>query len=96
MRSAVENKVYESKPLIRAGVEQAARAEVTQQVTEQIKATLGVTDTSDIMIQEKIAATFQEQMASNIEMMLPVDNTFFLNSLYLSLNSFLNIFSNLT
>lgn len=65
VRSAVENKVCESKPLIRAGVEQAVRAEVTRQVTEQIKATLGVTDTSDIMIQEKIAATVQEQMASN-------------------------------
>ncbi len=64
VRSAVENKVCESEPIIRAGVEQAVQTEVTRQVTEQIKTTLGVTDTNNPMIQEKITAAVQEQMAS--------------------------------
>lgn len=68
-RTTVEGKVRENEPVIRAAVEQAVQTEVTLQVTEKIKAAMGITDNSDPMlnspaVQAKIAAAVQEQMGS--------------------------------
>ena len=70
-RAAVESKVRENEPMIRAAVEQAVQAEVTRQVTEQVKQTIGVTDIEDgmlnnPMIQAKVTAAVQDQMASKV------------------------------
>lgn len=72
-RTAVEGKVRENEPMIRAAVEQAVSAEVTRQVTEKvketIKATMGVPNIDDSMlsdpaIQAQIAEAVAQQMAS--------------------------------